>query len=259
MVLVAIISLYPKDRRKGLILDITFQGCPCWCLHLSCLNSCLSYNPRVSSWYESWGAAWPVYGPEGAFITASATIHILHLEVLHLHLWSLGTKAVSSFVPCTSDKFASALEASLLLFKWTRVVSESLWLHGLQPARLPCPPLSAVVCSNSCPLNWWCCLTTSSSATTLLLLASVFPRIKVFSNESALHIRWSMYWSFSVSSSSEYSGWISFRIDWFDLLAVQGTLKSLLQHCNLKASAFFMARLSHLYMTTGGIKRKESL
>ena len=209
-------------------------------------------------WVMRWATCMASLWARGAFITASATIHILHLEVLHLHLWSPGTKAVSSFVPCTSDKFASALEALLLLFKWTRVVSESLWLHGLQPARLPCPPLSAVVCSNSCPLNWWCYLTISSSATTLLLLASVFPRIKVFSNESALHIRWPMYWSFSVSSSSEYSGWISFRIDWFDLLAVQGTLKNLLQHCNLKASAFFMARLSHLYMTTGGIK-KESL
>ena len=215
-----------------LILDITLQGCPCWCLHLSYLNSCLSYNPRVSSWYESWGGApaWPGYGPEGAFITASATIHILHLR-----LWSPGTKSVSSFVPCTSDKFASALEALLLLFSHS-VLSESLWPHGLQLARLPCPPASAMVCSNSCPLNWWCCLTISSSATTLPLLASVFPRIKVFSKELALHIRWPKYWSFSVSPFSEYSGWISFRIDWFDLVAVQGTLKSLLQHHSLKAS-----------------------
>jgi len=88
----------------------------------------------------------------------------------------------------------------------------------------------------------------------LLLLPSVFPSIRVFSNELALHIRWPKYWSFrfSISPSSEYSGFISFRIDWFDLLAVQGTLKSLLQHHNLKASifrhsAFFMVQLPHPY------------
>ena len=92
----------------------------------------------------------------------------------------------------------------------------------------------------------------------LLLLPSIFPRIRVFSIESALHIRWPKYWSFSfsISSSSEYSGLVSFRIDWLDLLAVQGTLKSLLQHHSLKASilqcsAFFMVQLSHPYMTTG--------
>ena len=112
---------------------------------------------------------------------------------------------VSSFVPCASDKFASALEALLLLFSHS-VLSESLWPHGLQLARLPCPPASAMVCSNSCPLNWWCCLTISSSVTTLPIFASVFPRIKVFSNESALHIGWPKYWSFSVRPSSEYSG-----------------------------------------------------
>ena len=89
-----------------------------------------------------------------------------------------------------------------------------------------------------------------------LLLPSVFPSIRVFSIEWALHIRWPEYWSFSISPSKEYSGLISFRIDWFDLLAVQGTLKSLLQHRNSKASifwlsAFFMVQLSHLYMTTG--------
>ena len=93
----------------------------------------------------------------------------------------------------------------------------------------------------------------------LLLLPSIFPSIRIFSNESVLPIRWPEYWSFSfsISPSNEYSGLISFRIDWFDLLAVQGTLKSLLQHHNSKAasifqcSAFFMVRLSHLYTTTG--------
>ena len=89
-----------------------------------------------------------------------------------------------------------------------------------------------------------------------LLLPSVFPSIKVFSNESALHIRWPKYWSFSfnISPSSEHPGLISFRMDWLDLLAVQGTLKSLLQHHSSKpsillCSAFFIVKLSHPYMT----------
>ena len=92
----------------------------------------------------------------------------------------------------------------------------------------------------------------------LLLPPSIFPTIRVFSTESALCIRWPKYWcfSFSISSSNEYSGLISFPIDWFDLLAIQGTLKSLLQHHSSKASvlqcsAFFMVQLSHLCMTTG--------
>ena len=92
----------------------------------------------------------------------------------------------------------------------------------------------------------------------LLLQPSIFPNIRVFSNESALPIRWPKYcnFSFSISPSNEYLGLISFRMDWLDLLAVQGTLKSLLQHHSLKASvlpcsAFFMVQLSHLYMTTG--------
>ena len=90
----------------------------------------------------------------------------------------------------------------------------------------------------------------------LLLLPSIFPSIRVFSNESSLHIRWPKYRSFSISPSNEYSGLISFRMDWLDLLAVQRTLKSLLQQHSLKASilhhsAFFMVQLSHLDMTTG--------
>ena len=92
----------------------------------------------------------------------------------------------------------------------------------------------------------------------LLLPPSIFPRIRVFSNESAFHIKWPKYWSFSfsISPSKEYSGFISFRMDWFDLLAVQGTLKSLLQHHSLKASilrhaVFFMVLLSHPYMIIG--------
>jgi len=90
----------------------------------------------------------------------------------------------------------------------------------------------------------------------LLLLPSIFPSIRVFSNESVIQIRWPKYWGFSFSPSREYSGLISFRIDWFDFLAVQGILKSLLQHHSWKASilwrsAFFMVQLSHPYTTTG--------
>ena len=92
----------------------------------------------------------------------------------------------------------------------------------------------------------------------LLLLPSIFPSIRVFSNESALHIRWPKYWSFSfnINPSNKHPGLVSFRMDWLDLLAVQGTLKSLLQHHSSKASilrrsAFFLVQLSHPYMTTG--------
>ena len=92
----------------------------------------------------------------------------------------------------------------------------------------------------------------------LLLLPSIFPSIRVFSEESAIHIRWPKYWSycFNSSPSSEYSGLISFRIDWFEILTVQGTLKSLLWHHSLKESilwhsALFMVQISHPYMTTG--------
>ena len=99
----------------------------------------------------------------------------------------------------------------------------TLRLHGLQHARLRCPSPTPRACSNSCLLSW---------CHPLFLLPSIFPSIGVFSNESVLCIRWPKYWSFnfSISSSHEYSGLISFRMDWFDLLAVQGTLKSLLQH-----------------------------
>ena len=90
----------------------------------------------------------------------------------------------------------------------------------------------------------------------LLLSPSIFPSIRVFSNESVLHIRWPKYWRFSISPSNEYSGLIFFRIDWFDQLAVQGALRSLLQHHSSKASTlrrstFFMVQLSHPYTTTG--------
>ena len=114
------------------------------------------------------------------------------------------------------------------------------------------------VCSNSCPLSWWCYRSISFSVTYFSTCLQSFPASEFSSNELAFHIRWSKYWSFSFSISpfNEYSGLISFRIDRFDLLAVQGTLKSLSQHHSSKASvlqcsAFFMVQPSHPYMTTG--------
>ena len=146
------------------------------------------------------------------------------------------------------------------------VMSDSLWPHGLQHARLPCPSLSPRACSNSCPLSWWHHPTISSYVvpfSSCLSLhagredAQCFPASCSFPIGSSSH-QWSKYWSFSfsISPSNEYSELISFRIDWWDLLAVQGTLKSLLQHYSSKASilwhlAFFMIQLSHAYMTTG--------
>ena len=117
------------------------------------------------------------------------------------------------------------------------VVSDSLRPHGLQHTRLPCPSPTPRACSL---LSIELMMQSNHLILfrPLVLLPSVFPSIRVFSNESVHHIRWPEYWnfSFSISPSSEYSGLISFRIDWFDLLAVQGTLRSLLQHHSSKAS-----------------------
>ena len=118
-------------------------------------------------------------------------------------------------------------------------VSDSLPPHGLQHARPPCPSPTPGTYSNSCPLSQWCHPTISSSVISCSSrLQSIFPSIRVFSNESVLCIRWPKYWSFSfsISLSNEYSRLISFRMDWLDLLAVQGTLKSLLQTHSSKAS-----------------------
>ena len=136
------------------------------------------------------------------------------------------------------------------------VVSNSLLPHELQNARPPCPSPTPGIYPKSCPLvmpsNHFilCC--------PLLLLPSIFPNIRVFSNESALRIRWPKYWSFrfNISPSNEHSGLISFKMDWLDLLSIQGTLRSLLQHhsskaSNFQCSAYFIVHLSHPYMTTG--------
>ena len=122
---------------------------------------------------------------------------------------------------------------------WTAACQASL--------SITCPSPTPGSCSHLYPSNRWCHLILCHP---LLLSPSIFPSIRVFSNESALRIRWPKYWrfSFSISPSNEYSGLISFRMDWFDLLAAQGTLKSLLQHHSSKVSAFLA--LSFLYSPT---------
>ena len=132
------------------------------------------------------------------------------------------------------------------------VVSDSLQPHESQHARPPCLSPTPGVHPNSCPSSQWCHPAILILCRPLLLLPPIPPSIRVFSNESTLRIRWPKYWSFSFSiiPSKEQPGLISFRMDWLDLLAVQGTLKSLLQHHSSKASilrhsAFFTVRLSH--------------
>ena len=163
------------------------------------------------------------------------------------------------------------------------VMFDSLQPHESQHTRPPCPSQTPGVFSNSCPSSWWCHPTISSSVVPfsrsllklmpiklvmrsnylilccpLLLLPPIPPSVRVFSNESTLRMRWPKYWSFSfsISPSNEHPGLISFSLDRLDLLAVQGTLKSLLQHHSSKTSiihcsACFTVQLSHPYMTTG--------
>ena len=134
------------------------------------------------------------------------------------------------------------------------VVSDSLRPHEPQHTRPPCLSPTSGVYRNSCPLSQWCHPTISSSVISFSSLLQY--SIRIFSNESVLCIRWPEYWSFSISPSNDQSGLISFRTDWLDLLAVQGALKSLLQHHGptasiFQCSAFFIFQLSHPYMTTG--------
>ena len=137
------------------------------------------------------------------------------------------------------------------------VVSDSLWYHESQHARPTCLSPTPGVHSNSRPSSRWCHPAISSSVIPFSSCPQSLPA-SVFSNESTLCMKWPKYWSFSFSiiPSKEHPGFISFRMDWLDLLVVQGTLKSLLQHHSSKAStlrrsAFFTVRLSHPYMTTG--------
>ena len=134
------------------------------------------------------------------------------------------------------------------------VLSASSRPHESHHARPPCPSPSPGVYPNSCPSSQWCHAAISSFSHPLLFLPTIPPSIKVFSNESTRRIRWPKDWSFSfsISPSNEHPELISFRMDWLDLLAVQGTLKSLLQHHSSKASilqcsAFFTVQISHPY------------
>ena len=168
-------------------------------------------------------------------------IYWAFIFVLCPHTYEHMAKAMWVSIPCMyenqtlissyQEKSLFSLRHSILLWFNLSVVSDSLWLHGLQHSRLPCPSLSPRVFSHSFPLSQWCHPTVSSRHP-LLLLPWIFPSISVFSSESALCIRWLKHWSFSfsISPSNEYSGLISCWIDWFDVLAVQGTLRSLLQH-----------------------------
>ena len=155
--------------------------------------------------------------------------------IVNLHFWELGFLGVAvQLLSCVQ----------LLATPWTATHQASLFTNSQSLLKLM--SIESVLPSNQLIL---CC--------PLLLLPSILPSIRVFPNESALHIKRPKYWSFSfsISPSSEYSGLISFRMDWFDLLAVQGTLKSLLQHHSSKASVLlhsaFMVQLSHPHMTTG--------
>ena len=137
----------------------------------------------------------------------------------------------------------------LLLSHW--VVFDSLGPHGLQQARLPYPSLFPGACSDSCPLSRWCHPTISFSVAPFSFCLQSFPASGFFPNQSAFHIRCPKYWSLSISSYIEYSGLISFRIDWFDLLAVRGTFKSPLQHHSLKTTFIFTLTIFQIFRIFG--------
>ena len=161
-------------------------------------------------------------------------------------IWNVFQYEVLTWFYLSLSSVQSLSRVRLFVTPWTAARQASL---SITNSRSPPKPMSIESVMPSNHLILFC---------PLLLLLSIFPSIRVFSNESALHIRWPKYWSFSfnISPSKEYPGLISFRMDWLDLLAVQGTLKSLLQHHSSKASilhcsVFFMVQLSHPYMTTG--------
>ena len=172
----------------------------------------------------------------------------LNLYLLCLLLWQEGSSLLAPpgkpFAKCQSVQSLSRVQ--LFATPWTAACQDSLSISNSQ-SLLKLMSITLVMPSNHLIL-----------CRPLLLPPSIFPSIRVFSSESVLRIRWPKYWSFSfsINPSNEYSGLISFWTDWFDLLAVQGTLKSLPQHHSSKASilphsAFFIVQLSHPYMTTG--------
>ena len=189
---------------------------------------------------------------------------MIHIPLIHSFNGSVFTRLCTHHHSLTLDYFFLPLQKehsyplavnfSSVQFSFS-VVSDSLWPNGLQHARPPCPSPTPRVYSNSCPLSLCCIPTISSSVGPFSSHLQSSPASGSF---PVLRIRWTKYWSFSfnISPSSEHSGLIFFRMDWLDLLAVQGTLKSLLQCHSSKASilwhsAFFIVQLSHPYMTTG--------
>ena len=168
-------------------------------------------------------------------------------DVIFWHA-TIEDKVFSNHLKIFKGTFPTSVQFTLL------VVSDSLRPHGLQHARTPCPSPTPRACSNLCPSSQWCHPTTSSSDIPFSSRLQSFPASGSFP-ESVLCIRWPKYWSFSfnISPSNEYSGLIPFRIDWLDLLAVQGTLKSLLQHHSSKASilwcsAFYIGPHIHTWV-----------
>ena len=165
-------------------------------------------------------------------------------------------KSGPKFALIVSILYCPSVQFSSVQFSCS-VLSDSFQPHELQKPRPPCPSPTPGVHSNSCPSNWRCLPAISSSVIPFSSCPQSLPASES-SNESTLPMRWPKYWSFSfsVSPSNDHPGLISFRMDWLDLLAVPGTLKSLLQHHSSKASllrcpAFFTVQLSHPYMTTG--------
>ena len=210
-------------------------------MHAKSLQSCLTLWPQ---WLQHTRLLCPCDSPgnntgvgchallQGIFLTQESNPHLFY--ILH---WQAGSL---SLVPpeFSHVQLCDPSDGSTPGCSWSITNSQSLL--KLMSIESVMPSSQLILC---CPL---------------LLPPSIFPSIRVFSNESLLHIRWPKCWSFSfnISSSNKYSGLISFRMDWLDLLAVQGTLKSLLQHHSSKASiplcsAFFIVQLSHLYVTTG--------
>ena len=198
------------------------QNTYCLCFILVSFNPLCFRMKRVTSW-----SLWTVYSAQSAVLVTGVIDRwdsLICIDIIIvIQLLSHVCLCVTPCAAAHQDSLSSTIFQSLLKF----IFIES-----------------------------WSYATISSSAAPFSILASIFPHIRVFCNELALLIRGPKYWGFSISLSNEYSVLISFRIDWFDILAVEGTFKSLLQHHNLKGSilrhsAFFMVQLSHLYMTTG--------
>ena len=219
--------------------------------HSTFQNSKQGCGQKVLGWFRD--RTWTIYEfGDIAWISSTILFNLIHVwqrkllvkKIVHLSLTFPGS---GSFMSDSVQLFSYVwLCPALCPAPWTAACQASLsitnsWsLLKLMSIELVMPSNHLILCHP------------------LLLPPSVFPRIKVFSSETVLHIRWPKYWSFrfSIRPSNEYSGLISFRINWLDLLAVQGTLKSLFQHHSSKASilqcsAFFTAHLSHPYMTTG--------